>query len=132
MCQCDLSLIVLKTISINLVLHHQMLPNCNLTVNKRCHVSFVHHNFRGILRVWIEDRCADQVLLWRKHSSNSFPTYTMSLYTFFVFVFSPAFLTKVKDTNLRKFGKSLCKIWEELGRKVIIIKQIIVDCYIRW
>lgn len=31
---------------------------------------------------------------------------------------SPAFLAKVKDENLQKFGKAMCEKWKHLGRKI--------------
>lgn len=34
------------------------------------------------------------------------------------YVESPAFLDKVKDKELRRFGKDLCKTWGHLGRKI--------------
>ncbi|XP_046572734.1 trehalase-like isoform X2 [Haliotis rubra] len=34
------------------------------------------------------------------------------------YVENPAFLADVKDNNLKQFGKSLCGIWEQLGRKI--------------
>ncbi|XP_048254050.1 trehalase-like isoform X2 [Haliotis rufescens] len=34
------------------------------------------------------------------------------------YVENPSFLGDVKDVNLKQFGKSLCGIWEQLGRKI--------------
>lgn len=47
--------------------------------------------------------------------ANGFTCYNYMCETF---LYSPAFLAKVKDGELKTFGKAMCDKWKHLGRKV--------------